>query len=358
MQLGVRRGEPARGFPPMLRTMSTLPTLDPACVDPAGDPAVDLVIAGRPRGVGSLPVARLLPAAKHRMVGPFIFLDHMGPVVLEPGVGFDVRPHPHIGLSTVTYLFAGENVHRDSLGTVQVNRPGDLNLMTAGRGIVHSERADAGFRTAGGAMHGVQIWLALPDAHEDDEPSFEHHPEATLPAIAPSPGVTGRVLFGAAFGARSPIRHPSEPVLVDLELDAGATVELPADIAERAVFVISGELAISRSHSVRDSTADDRPTDDRHADDRDTDDRHADDRLTGDQLAVLHTGRPAVLVAHAATRALLLGGAQLGPRLIEWNFVASSRARLDRARDAWKAQQFPKIPGDDNEFIPWPEDHR
>jgi redox-sensitive bicupin YhaK (pirin superfamily) len=139
----------------MLRGMSSLHANDPACVDPAGHPVVDLVIAGRPRGVGSLTVARLLPAAQRRMVGPFIFLDHMGPVVLDPGVGFDVRPHPHIGLSTVTYLFAGENVHRDSLGTVQVNRPGDINLMTAGRGIVHSERADARFRAAGGAMHGV-----------------------------------------------------------------------------------------------------------------------------------------------------------------------------------------------------------
>ena len=337
----------------MLRTMSTLPTHDPACVDPAGGPAVDLVIAGRPRGVGSLPVARVLPAAKHRMVGPFIFLDHMGPVMLEPGAGFDVRPHPHIGLSTVTYLFAGENVHRDSLGTVQVNRPGDLNLMTAGRGIVHSERADAGFRAAGGAMHGVQIWLALPDAHEDDEPSFEHHPKTTLPAIAPAPGVIGRVLFGAAFGARSPIRHPSEPVLVDLELEVGATVELPADVAERAVFVISGELAITGGPAVRDRASGTRPADDRRADDRD-----ADDRLTGDQLAVLRSGRPVVLVARAATRALLLGGAPLGPRLIEWNFVASSRDRLGRARDAWKAQRFPTIPGDDKEFIPWPEDHR
>jgi len=315
--------------------MSTLPTHDPACVDPAGDPVVDLVIAGRPRGVGSLPVARLLPAVKRHMVGPFIFLDHLGPVALDPGVGFDVRPHPHIGLSTVTYLFAGENVHRDSLGTVQVNRPGDLNLMTAGRGIVHSERADAGFRAAGGTMHGVQIWLALPDAHEDDEPSFEHHPKTTLPAIAPTPGVTGRVLFGAAFGARSPIRHSSEPVLVDLELEAGATVEVPAGIAERAVFVISGELAIKSS-----------------------DERHAEERMTGDQLAVLRSGRPAVLVARTATRALLLGGAPLGPRLIEWNFVASSRERLDRARDAWKAQRFPRIPGDDQEFIPWPDDHR
>jgi len=256
----------------------------------------------------------------------------MGPIVLEPGVGFDVRPHPHIGLSTVTYFLAGENVHRDSLGTVQVNRPGDINLMTAGRGIVHSERADPAFRAAGGAMHGIQIWLALPDAHEDAEPSFEHHPQATLPEVAPSPGVRGRVLFGAAFGARSPIRHPSEPVLVDLELRAGATVELPADAAERAVFVIEGELGIG--HGIGDAP------------------------LRADHLAVLRAGRPAAIAATTAARVLVLGGPPLGPRLIEWNFVASSRDRIDRARDAWKARRFPTIPTDDEDFIPWPEDHR
>ena len=307
--------------------MSSLPVHDPACVDPTGEPAVDLVIAGRPRGVGTLTVARVLPAARRRMVGPFVFLDHMGPVVLDPGVGFDVRPHPHIGLSTVTYLFAGENVHRDSLGTVQVNRPGDVNLMTAGAGIVHSERADPGFRAAGGAMHGVQIWLALPDANEDDAPSFEHHPQDTLPVIAPAPGVRGRVLFGEAYGARSPIRHPSAPLLVELELAAGAAIELPGDPAERAVFVIEGELGVGR------------------------------EPLAANQLAVLCPARPALVSATTAARALVLGGAPLGPRLIEWNFVASSRERIDRARDAWKARQFPAIPGDDREFIPWPDDH-
>ena len=308
--------------------MSTHPADDPACIDAAGEHAIDVVIEGRPRGVGTITVARLLPAVRRRMVGAFVFLDHMGPIVLAPGVGFDVRPHPHIGLSTVTYFLAGENVHRDSLGTVQVNRPGDVNLMTAGRGIVHSERADPAFRASGGAMHGVQIWLALPEADEDAEPSFEHHPRTTLPEIAPAPGVRGRVLFGAAFGAASPIRHPSAPLLVDLELAAGATVELPADAPERAVFVIEGEAAIGR------------------------------DALGADRLAVLRGGAPAVLSATAATRALVLGGAPLGPRFIEWNFVASSRDRIDRARDAWKARQFPVIPTDAEEFIPWPENLR
>jgi len=305
--------------------MSTLPANEPRCADPADARAIDLVIEGRPRDVGSTTVARVLPSPKRRMVGPFIFLDHLGPVALAPGVGFDVRPHPHIGLSTVTYFLAGTNVHRDSLGTVQINRPGDINLMTAGRGVVHSERAEPAFRAAGGTMHGVQIWLALPDAHEDDAPSFEHHPEATLPPIAPAEGVRGRLLIGAAFGARSPIRHPSDPLLVDLQLDAGASIELPTEAPERALFVIAGELCVGS------------------------------DTLSADHLAVLGSA-PARATASTSTRALLLGGPPLGARLIEWNFVASTHDRIDRARAAWRAREFPVIPGDDQEFIPWPGD--
>ena len=308
--------------------MSTVPTDDPRCSDASDAGEVDLVIEGRARDVGTITVARLLPSPRRMMVGPFIFVDHMGPVVLAPGVGFDIRPHPHIGLSTVTYFLAGQNVHRDSLGSIQTNRPGDLNLMTAGRGIVHSERADPAFRASGGPMHGVQIWLALPDAHEDDAPSFEHHPQATLPAIAPAAGVHGRVLLGAAFGARSPVRHPSAPVLVDLELAAGASLELDGDLPERALFVIEGEV------------------------------RTGGETLAADRLAVLRGGAPVRVQATAPTRAMLLGGPPVGPRHIEWNFVASSRERIERARDAWKARAFPTIPSDAEEFIPWPEPQR
>jgi redox-sensitive bicupin YhaK (pirin superfamily) len=307
--------------------MSTLPDHEPACVD-AKESAVELVIEGKPREVGTITVARLLPSAKRRLIGPFVFFDHMGPVVLAPGVGFDVRPHPHIGLSTVTYFLDGENVHRDSLGTVQVNRPGDVNLMTAGRGVVHSERADPAFRATGGTMHGIQIWLALPLDHEDDPPSFAHHPKATLPSIAPAPGVRGRVLIGAAFGARSPIVHPSEPWLVDLELDAGAEIEIAADVAERGLFVIGGEVRLGETV------------------------------LATDHLAVLAEGRVAHVAATGASRIVLVGGAPAGPRFIEWNFVASSRDKIERARDAWKAREFPTIPGDDQEFIPYPEARR
>src|SRR5438067_2435871 len=307
--------------------MSTTPANEPGCIDKQ-DRAIDLVIEGRPRGVDSITVARLLPSPKRRMVGPFIFVDHMGPVTIPPGVGFDVRPHPHIGLSTVTYFFAVENVHRDSLGNERTNRPGDVNVMTAGAGIVHSERAAPACRESGGLMHGVQIWVALPDAHEDDAPRFEHHPEATLPAIAPAPGVSGRVLLGAAFGAQSPIGHPSMPVLVELRLEAGASVEIPVDVAERGVLVIDGVLSVGA------------------------------ETLSTNQLGVLCGERPTAISASTKTHALFLGGPPHPQRFIEWNFVASSRERIELARDRWKARQFPAIPTDDQEFIPWPENLR
>nr|HEX4315343.1 pirin family protein [Kofleriaceae bacterium] len=291
--------------------------------------AIELVLEGKPRGVGTITVARVLPAVERRSVGPFVFVDHMGPVELAPGVGFDVRPHPHIGLSTVTYFYAGANVHRDSMGTVQVNRPGDLNLMTAGRGIVHSERAEPAFRDAGGMMHGLQIWLALPADHEDDEPSFHHHAQASLPAIAPAAGVRGRVLMGAAFGAASPVVHPSAPLLVDLELDAGAAVDVPAVAAERGVLVIAGDVRVG------------------------------DDAVAVNQLAVLAADRAVrVAATDAPARVMVVGGAAIGPRVLVWNFVATTRERIDRARDAWLARQFPSIPGDDDEFIPWPDGQR
>jgi redox-sensitive bicupin YhaK (pirin superfamily) len=310
--------------------VSVLPDHDPECLAGSDAGAIDLVIEGRPHGVGSLTVARLLPSPKRRMIGPFTFVDHMGPVVIAPGVGFDVRPHPHIGLSTVTYFFEGENVHRDNLGTVQTIRPGDVNLMTAGRGVVHSERADPAWRARGGRVHGVQIWLALPVENEDDPPSFEHHPATALPEIAPAPGVRGRVIAGEAFGARSPLRHPGRPLLVDLALDAGACLDVPdpPDAPERGVLVVAGAIEL------------------------------AGQALAADRLAALRPGAAAELRATEPSRVLLLGGPAMGERLMDWNFVASTRDRIDRARDAWKAQAFPRIPGDDQEFIPYPELHR
>ena len=290
--------------------------------------SIDTLIEARPRPVGTLTVARVLPALRRRAVGPFVFFDHMGPVTVAPGQGFDVPPHPHIGLSTVTYFYEGENVHRDSLGTRRHNRPGDVNVMTAGAGVVHSERADPDFRARGGRVHGAQIWLGLPTEHEDDPPSFEHHPEATLPPIAPAPGVHGRVLCGTAWSARSPIAHPSRPLLVDLLLDDGASLDLAAASLdsgdERAILVIDGAIAIG------------------------------DRELARDHLAVLAAS--VTITARGASRAMLFGGPPLdGPRHLDWNFVSSSRDKLARARDRWRAREFPTIPGDDAERVEYPD---
>jgi redox-sensitive bicupin YhaK (pirin superfamily) len=301
---------------------------DPDCAERSSDEVVELTIEARPRGVGSFTVARLLPAAKRRMIGPFIFIDRLGPVTIAPGEGYGIAAHPHIGLSTVTYFLAGENVHRDSLGTVQVIRPGDVNIMTAGRGVVHSERPEPAWRERGGVVDAIQIWLALPLANEDDAPSFAHHARVALPAITPAPGVRGRLIAGEAFGATSQLRHPSAPLLADLELDAGAAVQLRPDVEERGVLVLEGSVVIGR------------------------------ETIAANRLAALRAGALVAVRAAEPSRILVIGGPHLGERLMDWNFVASTRDRLERARDAWKAQQFPKIPGDDREFVPYPEPRR
>lgn len=305
--------------------MSIVATEDPRCEEAAPGDAVELVMKTKPRDIGGFTVGRLLPTVQRRSVGPFLFLDLMGPVVNAPGVGMDVKPHPHIGLSTVTYLFAGENIHRDSLGSVQRIVPGDLNLMTAGCGVVHSERIDPEHRAAGGPFHGVQIWLGLPEQDEEGEPWFHHHPADTLPAIAPADGVRGRVLLGEAFSARSPALHPSQPLLLDVQLESGACFDLPHEGIEAAVFVIEGSI------------------------------RFGDLEVAREQLAVLRPERTARVTASSPARLLLLGGPPLGPRYMDWNFVSSSRARIEQAKQGWRDQTFPKIPGDDQEFVPLPE---
>jgi hypothetical protein len=267
----------------------------------------------------------MLPSPKRRLVGPFIFLDRAGPGALAPGAESGIGPHPHIGLSTLTYLFDGESVHRDSTGAVQTIRPGEVNLMTAGRGVVHSERPDPAWKSRGGPFDAVQIWLALPLANEDDEPHFEHLSRAALPEVAPAPGARGRVLAGTAFGATSPLVHPSQPWLVDVTLDAGSDLDVPVEVPERGVVVLDGSVVVGRR------------------------------TLAANQLATLRPGAAARVHAATASHVLLIGGAHLGERLMDWNFVASTRERLDRARDAWIAQTFPKIPGDDREYVAYPE---
>ena len=288
---------------------------------PAG---VDLVIRPRARDIGSFSVRRSLPSPHRRLVGPFIFYDHMGPVDFAPGQGIDVRPHPHIGLATVTYLFEGEILHRDSLGFVQAIRPGAVNWMIAGRGIVHSERTDPDVRQTARRMHGIQTWIALPRESEQREPDFSHHPADTLPEIE-RPGVRLRLIVGSAFGAKSPAKSLSPTFYLEAQADDGAVVPLPEEHSERAVYVVSGAIRID------DTTFDE------------------------GSMVVLADGQTPAIFAAGKARLMLLGGAPLdGERLIWWNFVASSDELLEQAKADWKARRFADIPGE-TDFIPLPE---
>ena len=288
---------------------------------------IDLLIQGRAHELSpGFAVRRVLPSVKRRMVGPFIFFDHFGPIVVPPGgEGMDVRPHPHIGLATVTYLFDGGIFHRDSLGYAQAIRPGDVNWMTAGSGIVHSERTEPEMRRAGFRMHGVQTWVALPKSHEETQPSFEHVKASKLPAWKESGG-SFRLIVGTYGGHTAPTTHFSPTFYVGAELAAGAKTAVSPEHAERAVYVAEGEAAIG-------------------------------DRLLGvGDLAVLRPSQPVAIVAGAAgAKLMLLGGAPMdGPRHIWWNFVSSSRERIEKAKADWKASRFARVPGDD-EFIPLPD---
>jgi redox-sensitive bicupin YhaK (pirin superfamily) len=276
------------------------------------------------RDIGGFEVRRVLPGFPHRMVGPFIFLDHMGPVAFPAGKGMDVRPHPHIGLATVTYLFEGEILHRDSLGSVQSISPGDVNWMTAGRGIVHSERTAPELRRTGPRMHGIQTWVALPRASELDEPAFHHHPQAALPR-ATAPGVELRVVAGTAFGERSPVAVFSPTLYVAAQMREGGVFELDAEHEERGVYAVEGEISVAGAS------------------------------VPPQHLAVIETGGAVEVRATTAARVMLLGGAKLdGERFIWWNFVASSRERIEEAKQRWREQCFPRIPGE-TEFVPLPD---
>ena len=285
--------------------------------------AIAQVVESRKRDLGGFEVRRVLPWGGGRMVGPFIFLDQMGPVEFAPGQGIDVRPHPHVGLATVTYLFEGELVHRDSLGVVQTIRPGDVNWMTAGRGIVHSERTSPEKRASGQRMHGLQCWVALPREYEEAEPAFDHTPAAKLPE-QDGDGVKLRVIARRAFGLASPVRVFSETFYVDVAMSAGAALDIPEEYAERAAYVLLGTVTTEG----RDFGA--------------------------GTLLVFASGSRPQLVAKAASRVALLGGAPLGERHIWWNFVSSSSARIEQARRQWADGAFPPVPGE-SEFIPLPE---
>jgi redox-sensitive bicupin YhaK (pirin superfamily) len=305
--------------------MSFFPAKDPAPGDARAADAIDLVIVPRSVDVGHFAVRRALPHAKRRMVGPFIFFDHFGPAEFHTGQGIDVRPHPHIGLATVTFLFDGEIMHRDSLGTAAAIRPGEVNWMSAGRGIVHSERTAPDHRRDGEPIHGLQCWVALPAAEEESAPAFFHHDSAALPLVSDA-DKTARIIVGKAYGERSPVATLCDTLFVDVTLTAGATLPIDAETEERAIYVISGEVDI------------------------------AGDRFAAGRLLVFRPGDALAVTAVGDTRLVLLGGAAMdGPRHIWWNFVSSRKERIEQAKADWKLARFDIVPGDDKEFIPLPD---
>jgi redox-sensitive bicupin YhaK (pirin superfamily) len=280
------------------------------------------VIDGRERDLGGFVVRRVLPCAKQSMVGPFIFFDHLGPAGFAPGAGIDVRPHPHIALATVTFLFSGSLEHRDSLGNVREITPGDVNWMTAGSGITHSERTPRAARAAGPRIHAIQSWVALPDGHEDVEPTFVHHAADTLPRFCVG-DVELTLIAGHAFGRISPVATLWPTLYVEARMPAGATLEVPGEHEERAVYVVEGGIAVQ------------------------------DTEVTAGRMAVVES-EPFTMRAGAETRVMLLGGARFAtPRHLSWNFVASTRERIEAAEERWRRQEFPQVPGE-SEFIPLP----
>ncbi|NQV99862.1 MAG: pirin family protein [Rhodospirillales bacterium] len=285
--------------------------------------SVERVIEPRLRDLGGFSVRRVLPFAKRRMVGPWIFFDHMGPTAFPAGQGIDVLPHPHIGLATVTCLFEGEILHRDSLGSQQLIRPGDINLMLAGRGIAHSEREADAVRARPHSLHGLQLWHALPVADEETEPAFYHYPSVDLPKGRAN-GVDIRVLIGSAYGLASPVRTWSDTLYGEARMQAGQSLPTPP-AAELALYLVSGAATM---------------------------DGH---RIAAQTMAVLAANSRVMVRATADSHLILIGGAPLGERFMEWNFVSSRKQRLTQASEDWRAGRFPKVVGDEEAFTPLPE---
>ena len=288
---------------------------------------IELVIDQRRRDLGGFEVGRVLPFAKHRTVGPFVFFDHMGPMQMPAGTprSTDVRPHPHIGLSTVTYLFSGEMRHQDSLGFDQAIRPGEVNWMTAGKGITHSERFDGLIRDHGGLIHGIQAWVALPDGAEEIDPAFAHHGQDDLPTYE-GEGLKARLIAGKGFGAQAKVKTYSPMVYAHWELAAGAVAGFPAEYPERAAYVAKGQVDVD-GHSY-----------------------HA------GQMLVFAPGETVTIKAVEASTVMVLGGEPIGERHIWWNFVSSSPDRIEQAKVDWLAGRFALPPHDHDEFIPLPKD--
>ena len=300
--------------------MSYTTAVEPKCTGSSG--SIELIIEPKEKDLGEFTVRRVLPSAKRRMVGPFIFFDHMGPAEFPPGEGVQVRPHPHIGIATVTYLFEGKIMHRDSLGFVQAIQAGAVNIMTAGRGIVHSERAGEDFNTLS-KLHGIQSWMALPTELEECEPAFVHYPAGDLPELDIA-GVTVRVIIGEAYAHNSPVMPHSSTLYLECRLPAGSELKLPESYRELATYVVSGDVQIDE-HTYSDGV-----------------------------MAVACPEKPVRLVAHKDSHVMVIGGDPVGDRHIRWNFVSSSKDRIEKAGADWKERRFDEVPGE-TEFIPLPD---
>lgn len=284
---------------------------------------IKTVITPKQKDLGGFSVRRVLPAAEQRMVGPWLFFDHMGPATFPAGTGINVRPHPHINLATVTYLFEGEILHRDSLGSFQPIRPGDVNLMVAGKGIVHSERERPETTAVEHRLHGLQLWLALPESQQEIDPDFIHYPDREIPSVTVD-GVAVRIIIGEAFGVTSPVKMFAETAYFEATLEAGQSLTLP-DIEERAVYVADGSVDI-------DGTL-----------------------VSQYQMAVINPEHDITVTATESSRLALVGGEKMAPRRMFWNFASTSIERIEQAKLDWKNGRFDKVPGDEEEFIPLPD---
>jgi redox-sensitive bicupin YhaK (pirin superfamily) len=297
---------------------------DPLPGDVAAADALEMVIVPRARDLGDFEVRRALPSAQRQMVGPFIFFDQFGPVVMRSGQGMDVRPHPHIGLSTVTWVFDGVIQHKDSLGSDQSIKPGELNWMTAGRGIVHSERTPPAERGKERSMYGIQSWVALPKQHENVLPGFEHVADVDLPLLADG-GRKVRVIAGSIYGTSSPVKTHSDLFYADVALEAGARLPLPVEHVERGIYVAEGSIEVSG------------------------------ERHEAGRLLLFKPSDPIVISTRTGARFMMLGGEPMdGPRYIWWNFVSSSKEKIEAAKEDWKNARFDIVPGDEKDFIPLP----
>lgn len=301
--------------------MSRLEAMEPVCSEKIDD--VDVLIEPKAKDLGGFSVRRVLPASKVRSVGPFVFFDEMGPADFAPGEGINVRPHPHIGLSTVTFLFEGEILHRDSLGYLQPIEPGAVNLMTAGKGIVHSERTSDERLAEGQKLHGIQVWMALPEDKQEIEPEFVHYPRDELPVIEHE-GIRTTVIIGEHENYHSPVAVHARTLYLEQKIDAGIISPLATEVEQRAVYVVSGEIRLGEC------------------------------RVTAGNMAVVTPGAKVGIEALALSHVMIIGGETFGPRYMWWNFVHTSAERMQSAKADWKSGAFPVVPGDD-EYIPLPE---